>query len=46
MPPLHNGHTYLIDNNGQMVHTWNSGNYEPGRMGYLLPNGHLLRADR
>ncbi len=45
MPPLHNGYTYLIDNNGQVVHSWNSGNYEPGRMAYLLPNGHLLRAD-
>jgi uncharacterized protein (TIGR03437 family) len=45
LPPMHNGLTYLIDNNGQVVHTWNSGNYEPGRMAYLLPNGHLLRAD-
>jgi hypothetical protein len=45
LPPMHNGLTYLIDNNGQVVHTWNSGNYEPGRMANLLPNGHLLRAD-
>ena len=45
LPPLHNGRTYLIDNNGQVINTWNSGNSEPGRMAYLLPNGHLLRAD-
>src|SRR5215471_19718339 len=45
MPALHNGMTYLIDNNGQVVHTWNSGNFEPGRSAYLLPNGHLLRGD-
>jgi len=45
LPPMHNGMTYLIDNNGQIVHSWNSGNYEPGRMAYLLTNGHLLRAD-
>ena len=45
MPPLHNGLTYLIDNNGQVINTWNSGNYEPGRGAYLMPNGHLLRTD-
>ena len=45
MPPLHNGMTYLIDNNGQIVHTWNSGNYEPGRGAYLMPDGHLYRTD-
>ena len=45
MPPLHSGYTYLIDNNGQMIHSWYSGNYPPGLMAYLLPNGHLLRAD-
>jgi uncharacterized protein (TIGR03437 family) len=45
MPPLHSGYTYLIDNNGQVINTWYSGNYPPGLMAYLLPNGHLLRAD-
>ena len=45
MPPLHSGYTHLIDNNGQLIHSWNSGNYPPGLMAYLLPNGHLLRAD-
>ncbi len=45
LPPIHNGYTYLIDNNGQVVHSWNGGNSEPGRMAYLLTNGHLLRSD-
>ena len=44
IPPMHNGHTYLIDNNGQIVNTWYADNSEPGRMAYLLPNGHLLRS--
>ena len=22
LPPMHNGHTYLIDNNGQVVNSW------------------------
>jgi uncharacterized protein (TIGR03437 family) len=44
LPPMHNGHTYLIDNNGQVVNTWYADSSEPGRMAYLLPNGHLLRS--
>ena len=44
VPPLHSGYTYLIDNNGQVVNSWFAGNSEPGRMAYLLPNGHLLRS--
>ena len=44
LPPLHNGHTYLIDNSGQIVNTWYADDLEPGRMAYLLPNGHLLRS--
>jgi len=44
LPPMHNGHTYLIDNNGQVVNSWYADNSEPGRMAYLLPNGHLLRS--
>jgi len=43
LPPLHSGRTYLIDNNGQVINTWDS-KFEPGRGCYLLPNGHLLRA--
>jgi hypothetical protein len=33
--------TYLMDNEGQVVHSWDS-EYEPGQSVYLLPNGHLL----
>jgi hypothetical protein len=42
--PKHYGDTYLIDNDGQMVHKWTGCAYEPGQSVYLLPNGHLLRA--
>ena len=41
--PKHNTVTYLIDNQGRVVHQWKSA-YEPGQSAYLLPNGHLLRA--
>jgi len=41
--PKHNTVTYLMDNQGQVVHQWKS-EYEPGQTAYLLPNGHLLRA--
>lgn len=34
--------TYLIDMNGQMVHSWES-SYNPGQVAYLLEDGHLLR---
>ncbi|MFN7932191.1 MAG: aryl-sulfate sulfotransferase [Bryobacteraceae bacterium] len=43
LPPKHNGRTYLIDNHGQVINTWDS-KYEPGQSAYLLENGHLLRA--
>ena len=35
--------TYLIDMNGDVVHTWNS-KYPPGLYAVLLPNSNLLRA--
>ncbi len=35
--------TYLIDNQGLVVHTWKS-QYPPGQSAYLLPNGDLIRA--
>ncbi|NLI97955.1 T9SS type A sorting domain-containing protein [bacterium] len=35
--------TYLIDNDGNLVHSWNSG-YKPGLMAYLAPDGYLYRA--
>lgn len=43
LPPKHNGRTYLIDNNGQVINTWDS-KYEPGQSAYLLENGHMIRA--
>gem|GEM_PF-241924 len=43
LDPMHGTTTYLIDNTGQVVHTWTSA-YEPGRTAYLMPNGHLFRA--
>ncbi len=43
MAPKHNTVTYLIDNEGRIVHRWRS-DYEPGQSAYLLSNGHLLRA--
>lgn len=39
--PKHNTVTYLINNAGQVVHSWKSA-YEPGQSVYLKPNGHLL----
>ena len=37
--------TYLIDNCGELTHSWES-EYEPGLSDYLLENGVLLRAGR
>ena len=37
--------TYLIDNCGNLVNTWQS-DYRPGEVAYLLENGNLLRACR
>ncbi len=42
--PKHYGSTYLINNQGQVVHTWTGSQYEPGQSAYLLENGHLMRA--
>ena len=36
--------TYLIDNQGNVAHQWQS-NYVPGLIGYLLPDGSLIRDD-
>jgi hypothetical protein len=41
--PMPSTTTYLITNGGLLVNSWTS-RYEPGLMGYLLENGHLLRA--
>jgi hypothetical protein len=37
--------TYLLDNCGNVVHTWES-DYNPGLVAYLLENGDLLRTAR
>jgi hypothetical protein len=42
--PKHYTSTYLINNQGQLVHTWTGSQYEPGQSAYLLENGHLIRA--
>ena len=36
--------TYLIDNNGKIVHQWTASKYPPGQSAYLLANGDLIRA--
>jgi len=40
--PMRSTTTYLIDNSGEVVHTWES-EYYPGDAVYLLENGHILR---
>ncbi len=42
--PKHYGSTYLINNQGRLVHSWSGSKYEPGQSVYLLENGNLLRA--
>ncbi|MBM3889405.1 MAG: hypothetical protein FJ388_09790, partial [Verrucomicrobia bacterium] len=42
--PKHNHTTYLMRNDGQVVHSWTKSQYEPGQTVYLLPNGHMVRA--
>jgi len=52
-PEAYNGYTlfsnneitYLVDNCGDLVHTWQS-QYPPGNSLYLLENGNLLRTAR
>lgn len=41
--PLFNTQSYLIDNDGQLIHSWEHGQL-PGAATYLLPNGNLLHA--
>ena len=43
--PLTTKKTYLIDMEGNLIHTWDS-EYYPGLYAELLPNGNLLRAGR
>jgi len=41
--PKQNTMTYLINNDGRVVHEWTKSTYSPGQAVYLLENGHLLR---
>ena len=43
--PLTSKKTFLIDMEGNLIHTWES-QYYPGLYAELLPNGNLLRAAR
>ncbi len=45
LAPMFHPSTYLIDNEGQVVHTWEH-RFLPGSAVYLLPNGNLLRTAR
>ncbi len=42
--PKHYGSTYLINNDGKLLHSWSGSKYEPGQSVYLLENGNLLRS--
>jgi hypothetical protein len=44
LAPISSRVTYLIDLDGQVVHTWRS-EQTPGLSVYLLPNGNLLRTN-
>jgi hypothetical protein len=41
--PKHYTSTYLINNDGRIVHKWTGSLYEPGQSAYILENGNLLR---
>ena len=44
LSPMPSTSSYLIDNNGQEIHSWTSpGSYRPGLSAYILPDGDLLR---
>lgn len=43
--PLLSDTTFLMDNDGNVVHTWQS-EYAPSGTVYLLPNGNILRGAR
>lgn len=45
LAPLRSNSTYLIDLSGKVVHEWKS-DATPGHSVYLLPNGHLIRAEQ
>jgi hypothetical protein len=42
--PKQNTMTYLINNEGRLIHEWTASKYPPGQTVYLLDNGNLLRS--
>ena len=44
MAPKQYTSTYLLNNQGNVVHSWTASKYPPGQSAYLLENGHLIRA--
>ncbi len=36
--------TYLINNDGKLLHQWSKSIYPPGQTVYLMENGHILRS--
>lgn len=43
-PPASSKNTYLINNAGQLIHTWTNASYLPGQSAYFMENGRLLRS--
>ena len=45
--PHNNNTVYLVDNCGELVHSWEGdSDFRPGNMAYLLENGDLLKCSR
>jgi hypothetical protein len=45
--PHNQPNVYLLDNCGEIVHTWeDEANFRPGNTAYLMPNGNLVKAKR
>lgn len=42
--PKHYTSTYLINNQGRIIHKWSKSQYAPGQSVYITPSGNLLRA--
>ncbi len=47
MFPHNQANVYLLDNCGEIVHTWaDENNFRPGNMAYIMPDGKLVKAKR
>lgn len=44
--PLNSYETYLVDNCGEIVHSWNNSPNKPGASVYLLPDGSIMRTGK